>query len=40
MEILFQDKEYVAGTIKVVLPHVKCYTAKFTERGFIVSADG
>ena len=38
--IMLQEGDYVSASIKAVQPYVKCYSAKFTDKGFVVSADG
>ena len=38
--IWYQDPNYVTASVKIVQKNLKNYTAKFTDTGFSVYADG
>ena len=39
-EQVYQNPEFISASIKADYPHAKYFTARFSDNGFSVSADG
>ena len=37
---MYQGEDYVGASIKADYPHAKCFSAKFADDAFVISADG